>query len=66
MDCSVCLATVAMTSTDLYGNLPYADSPDSMTASVPSRTAIAMSLTCRDVGRKTSGLTATLRAGEET
>ncbi len=45
MDASVRRATVLITSTLLNGNLPYAVSPDNMTASDPSRTAIAMSLT---------------------
>ena len=43
---SVRWATVLMTSTALKGNFPYALSPDSMTASAPSRTAMAMSDTC--------------------
>ena len=44
---SVRMQTVDMTSTDLNGHLPYAVSPLSITASAPSRTAIAMSLTCK-------------------
>lgn len=43
---SVRWATVLMTSTALKGNEPYAVSPDSITASAPSRTAMAMSDTC--------------------
>ena len=39
-----------MTLTLLKGNCPYAVSPDSMTASVPSLTAIAMSETSALVG----------------
>jgi hypothetical protein len=46
MDSSVRTATVLCTSTALYGYRPYAVSPDSMIASAPSRTAMAMSLTC--------------------
>ncbi len=50
MEFSVRLATVAMTETDLKGNAPYAVSPLSMTASAPSRTAMAISETSALVG----------------
>jgi hypothetical protein len=61
MDDSVRLDTVPMTSTALNGNLPNAVSPDSITASAPSRTAIAMSDTwsrpdrSRPVAEETQG-----------
>ena len=47
MEDSVRCATVPITPNALRGNLPYAVSPLSITASAPSRTAIAMSDTCR-------------------
>ena len=49
-NCSAPTQTSAIARTDLTGKLPTAVSPDSMTASVPSITALATSETSARVG----------------